>query len=211
MSPAIPGAVKIAGGSLLAVGTIAAGTAIGIALQRRLGSRGIDSDWEIPAFDPEVRRLVMTDGTELHVEIDECEAEQPVITVIMCHGYALTSDSLVFQRAALQGRARVVSYDQRSHGRSGRARHTTHTVEQLGRDLGTIIDAVAALGPIVLVGHSMGGMTVMALAAQRPDLIADRVRGLVFMASTAGGLSDVTFGMPPVVRQLVHRAAPAVV
>ncbi len=212
MSPAIPGAVKIAGGGLLAVGTIAAGTAIGIAVQRRLVSRSIrtDTEWQIPKFTPDVRRLVMADGTELHVEIDECEAEQPVISVIMCHGYALSADSLVFQRAALQGKARVISYDQRSHGRSARAHHTTHTVEQLGRDLGTVIDEVAALGPIVLIGHSMGGMTVMALAAQRPELIADRVHGIVFIATTAGGLSDVTFGMPPVMRQLVHRAAPVV-
>lgn len=210
MSPAIPGAVKIAGGGLLAVGTIAAGTAIGIALQRRLVSRSIsaDSEWQIPEFTPEHRRLVMSDGTELHVEIDECE--EPEISVILCHGYALSSDSLVFQRAALQGRARVISYDQRSHGQSGRADHGTHTVEQLGRDLGTIIDEVAALGPIVLIGHSMGGMTIMALASQRPELMAERVRGLAFIASTAGGLSDVTFGMPPVLRQLVHRAAPVV-
>jgi len=213
MSPAIPGAVKIAGGGLLAVGTIAAGTAIGIAVQRRLVSRSIkaDSDWQIPRFTPEVRRLVMADGTELHVEIDECQAEQPVITVILCHGYALSADSLMFQRAALQGQARVISYDQRSHGRSARGHHATHTVEQLGRDLGTIIDEVAALGPIVLIGHSMGGMTVMALASQRPELIASRVRGIVFLSTTAGGLSEVTFGMPPVMRQLVHRAAPVVI
>ncbi|MDO8732982.1 MAG: alpha/beta hydrolase [Actinomycetota bacterium] len=212
MSPAIPGAMKIAGGGLLAVGTIAAGTAIGIAVQRRLVSRSMlsDTEWQIPTFTPDVRRLVMSDGTELHVEIDECEAEQPVISVILCHGYALSADSLIFQRAALRGKARVISYDQRSHGRSGRAHHTTHTVEQLGRDLGTIIDEVAALGPIVLIGHSMGGMTVMALADQRPELVVDRVRGIVFIAATAGGLSEVTFGMPPVIRQLVHRAAPVV-
>ena len=212
MSPAVPGAVKIAGGGLLAVGTIAAGTAIGIAMQRRLVSRSIraDKDWQIPTFTPQTRRLVMSDGIDLHVEIDECQAEQPVVSVILCHGYALSADSLIFQRAALQGKARVISYDQRSHGRSSRANHATHTVEQLGRDLGTIIDEVAALGPLVLVGHSMGGMTIMALAAQRPELIAERVHGIVFLASTAGGLSDVSFGMPPVMRHLVHRAAPVV-
>ncbi len=212
MSPGVPSAVKIAGGGLLAVGTIAAGTAIGIAVQRRLVSRAVraDTEWQIPTFTPEVRRLVMSDGTELHVEIDECDAEQPVITVILCHGYALSADSLIFQRAALQGKARVISYDQRSHGRSGRAHHATHTVEQLGRDLGTIIDEVAALGPIVLIGHSMGGMTVMALADQRPELIVDRVHGIVFIASTAGGLSDVAFGMPLVLSHLMHRAVPIV-
>ena len=210
MSPGVPSAVKIAGGGLLAVGTIAAGTAIGIAVQRRIVSRSIQSDeqWQIPSFTPDVRSLTMSDGTQLHVEIDECQAEQPVVSVLLCHGYALSSESLVFQRAALQGRARVISYDQRSHGRSGRGDHSSHTVEQLGRDLGTVIDEVAALGPMVLVGHSMGGMTIMALAEQRPDLFAERVHGLVFISSTAGGLSDVSFGMPPLLRAVVHRAAP---
>ena len=41
-------------------------------------------------------------------------------------------------------------------------------------------------GPVVLVGHSMGGMTIMALADQRPDLFAERVLGVAFVATSAG-------------------------
>ena len=41
-------------------------------------------------------------------------------------------------------------------------------------------------GPLVLVGHSMGGMTIMALAEQRPELFADRVRGVALIGTSAG-------------------------
>ena len=51
------------------------------------------------------------------------------------------------------------------------------TIDQLGRDLKAVIDAAAPEGPLVLVGHSMGGMTVMALADQYPELVRERVVG----------------------------------
>ncbi len=43
-------------------------------------------------------------------------------------------------------------------------------------------------GPIVLVGHSMGGMTIMALAEEHPELFGDRVVGVGLISTTAGGL-----------------------
>ena len=55
------------------------------------------------------------------------------------------------------------------------------TIDQLGRDLYAVLEAVVPAGPVVLVGHSMGGMTVLALADQRPDLfapVADGGRGI---------------------------------
>ena len=60
------------------------------------------------------------------------------------------------------------------------------TIDQLGRDLKAVIDAAAPEGPLVLVGHSMGGMTVMALADQYPELIRDRVVGVAFVGTSCG-------------------------
>jgi pimeloyl-ACP methyl ester carboxylesterase len=77
----------------------------------------------------------------------------------------------------------------------------------VGRDLGAVLDAVAPDGPLVLIGHSMGGMTVMALADQRPELFADRVLGVALVSTSAGGLDDVDFGAARLGR-LLHRAAP---
>ncbi len=47
-------------------------------------------------------------------------------------------------------------------------------------------------GPVVLVGHSMGGMTIMAFAERHPELFEDRVVGVGLVSTTAGGLQDRT-------------------
>lgn len=210
MSPSVPGVLKIAGGSLIAVGTVAAGAAIGLAVQRRVVARSMhsDADWLLPTFTPQFHEFTTGDGTTLHVEIDELSGDTDPLTVILCHGYALSSASLVFQRAVLEDRARVISYDQRSHGKSGSSQVAFDTVDQLGQDLSELIDAFAPQGPLMLIGHSMGGMTIMALAEQRPELFRERIKAITFIATTAGGLTEVTFGMPAVMRSLVHRAAP---
>ena len=54
-------------------------------------------------------------------------------------------------------------------------------------------------GPIILVGHSMGGMTIIALAEHYPELFGDRVTGVALISTTAGGLdpSKIVFPMVP--------------
>jgi pimeloyl-ACP methyl ester carboxylesterase len=81
----------------------------------------------------------------------------------------------------------MVFYDQRSHGRSGRSSLENATIDQLGRDLKLVIDTLAPDEPVVLVGHSMGGMSIVALAEQHPEIFGDRVVGLGLVSTTAGG------------------------
>ena len=80
---------------------------------------------------------------------------------------------------------RLVFWDQRSHGRSGRGPAENATIDQLGRDLESVIAATAPTGPLVLVGHSMGGMTVMSYAAHHPEVFGDRVRGVALIATSS--------------------------
>ena len=211
MSNDIASALKVAGAGLLAAGTLAAGAALGAAAERAFMARTArrDDEWELEGFDAQILGLPAEDGTVLHVEIDEPEDPPAAgVTVIFAHGYALSLDSWYFQRKELHGRARLVTYDQRSHGRSGRAEFDTHHVDQLGRDLWHIIETVAPTGPLVLIGHSMGGMTIMALAEQHPELFADRVYGVVLVATTAGGLKQGSLGLPPLLGGVVNRVAP---
>jgi len=100
-------------------------------------------------------------------------------------------------------RVRLVLYDQRSHGRSGKATAESSTIEQLGRDLDAVLRALVPDGPIVLAGHSMGGMTIMALAEQRPELFLDRVRGVALIGTSAGDVG--ASGLP---RPLLSRHNP---
>ncbi|WP_285564852.1 alpha/beta hydrolase [Streptomyces sp. RTGN2] len=122
------------------------------------------------------------------------------VTIVFSHGYCLSQDSWHFQRAALRGLVRTVHWDQRSHGRSERGRAQAQGVhvgiDQLGRDLKAVIDAAAPEGPLVLVGHSMGGMTIMALADQYPALMRDRVAAVAFVGTSSGKLAEVSFGLP---------------
>ncbi|MEU1004912.1 alpha/beta fold hydrolase [Streptomyces tibetensis] len=173
------------------------------------------------------------DGTELYYEVDDLDEEaapaalgprrrrlfgrkSPApVTVVFSHGYCLNQDSWHFQRAALRGVVRTVHWDQRSHGRSGRGVAQTRddepvTIEQLGRDLKTVIDAAAPEGPLVLVGHSMGGMTVMALADQYPELIRERVVGVAFVGTSSGRLGEVNYGLPVAGVNAVRRVLPGV-
>ncbi|WP_030562160.1 alpha/beta fold hydrolase [Streptomyces aureocirculatus] len=137
------------------------------------------------------------------------------VTVVFSHGYCLGQDSWHFQRAALRGVVRCVYWDQRSHGRSGRGVAQVQdgrpvSIDQLGKDLKAVIDAAAPEGPLVLVGHSMGGMTTMALADQFPDLIRERVAGVVLIGTSSGRLGEVNFGLPVAGMNAVRRVLPGV-
>lgn len=135
--------------------------------------------------------VTATDGTPLHVE-EVGPADAPV-TVVLAHGYTLAMGCWHYQRLALaqvdDPRMRLVFYDQRSHGRSGRSATDDCTIDQLGSDLEQVIEAATDDGqPVVVVGHSMGGMSIMALADRHPELFGDRIEGVVLMSTSAGDL-----------------------
>lgn len=163
--------------------------------------------------DPDEEIVVTTeDGVELHVEVDEPDdvtdaSGQQVSrpTVVFSHGYCLSLRSWVFQRRALtRAGYRVVLWDQRGHGRSGAGDPEHYDIDRLGRDLAAVIDDVVPTGDIALVGHSMGGMTMMALALERPDLI-ERVVAVAFIATSPGNLGEVTYGLGRFVGGFVHK------
>ncbi len=158
-------------------------------------------------WDCEQREVRTEDGVRLHVEV-EGDPDAPV-TVVLCHGFALNQDSWWFQRAELGRHARVVLWDQRGHGRSRRGSAQRLGIDQLGRDLHAVLDQVVPSGPVVLVGHSMGGMTVMALAEQYPELFGDRVKGVALLATAAGPISG-DLGLPPYAARALQWAAPGV-
>jgi pimeloyl-ACP methyl ester carboxylesterase len=123
---------------------------------------------------------------DLHVQFDG-DPDAP-LTVVLTHGFTARLAEFGPQVEALRGRARVVLWDQRGHGRSGWTRLTKATIDRTGQDLAEVLDAVVPTGPVVLGGHSLGGMTIMALARRRPELFGDRVRGVFLLATSAGGL-----------------------
>jgi pimeloyl-ACP methyl ester carboxylesterase len=180
--------------SLLAV---AAGLAVGVAAEQVVVRQPWRPDpWKDEAFGSvrgEPHWLRASDGTQLYVEVQPADSPDAP-TIVFSHGYCLSQDSWHFQRKALAGRARIVAWDQRGHGRSERGPVGNNSIDQLGRDLQWVLDAFAD-GPVTLVGHSMGGMTVMALADQFPETVVERVTGVGFVATSAGDLSERFIGL----------------
>ncbi|MEU1630060.1 alpha/beta hydrolase [Streptomyces sp. NPDC020096] len=231
---ALKSAGRSAGVVGAAIGVLAAGAAAGVAIERMTVGRAIrskarltlDSTGPFGTLRGTPGVAYAEDGTELRYEVEEAVPESrgrpgifrrngtAPLTVVFSHGYCLSQDSWHFQRLALRGNVRAVYWDQRSHGRSERGRAQldgeTATIDQLGRDLKAVIDAAAPEGPLVLAGHSMGGMTVMAFAAQFPELVRERVAGVFFVGTSAGKLSAVPLGLPAVGARAFRALAPGV-
>jgi pimeloyl-ACP methyl ester carboxylesterase len=204
---------RYAGLAGAAVGVVAAGAAVGILANRRLkAGRAANDPAILGSLRGEEHRAIAADGLELYVDVDEADSDSAALpTVVFVHGYALNLDSWHFQRAALRGRQRLVFYDQRSHGRSARSRSEHATIDQLGDDLACVLDQIVGAGPVVLVGHSMGGMTIMALADQFPDLFGSRVVGVCLISTSSEAFSAENFGLTGAPGRLLHRLAPSVV
>ncbi|MCQ0018531.1 alpha/beta fold hydrolase [Actinomadura madurae] len=151
--------------------------------------------------------VLADDGVPLHVEVDG--PEDADLTVVFCHGYALNQDSWHYQRRDLQGSLRMVFWDQRSHGRSGRSDLANATIEQTGDDLRAVLEATVRPGArVVLAGHSMGGMAIMAFADRHRELFEERVVGVALVNTSCGDLAEMTLGLPMVLAKAVRPLAP---
>jgi pimeloyl-ACP methyl ester carboxylesterase len=198
------GAVKAAGwvaGGMLGAAVVACAVHLNrIATLRRFAAELSD---ELPAVRPPERAytVLADDGVALSVEeLDPADGGAPEFTVFLIHGYTLDRRSWLFQRHELAHstapRVRQVLYDLRSHGRSGRSPRPACTIEQLGRDLDTVIRAAAPEGRIVLIGHSLGGMTIMSLAEHNPALFAEQICGVAFFNTSAGDIGRSGLSRP---------------
>jgi pimeloyl-ACP methyl ester carboxylesterase len=187
---------RIAAGVL---GTVAAATTVAAAVHhRRIGEvrrQAVDLGDELPTPLPPDREYTVwaDDAVALSVEeLDPADGGAPELTAVLIHGYTLDRRAWLFQRHELAHstapRVRQVLYDHRSHGRSGRSPRAACTIEQLGRDLHAVIQAAAPEGPVALIGHSLGGMTIMALAEHCPELFAERICGVAFLNTSAGDI-----------------------
>lgn len=90
-------------------------------------------------------------------------------TIVIVHGLGEHIGRHASLAAFLNGRGwRVVAYDQRGHGRSGGGRGRLRRADDLLTDLATVLDAVRAEhpGPLVLLGHSMGGLAAARFVAE---------------------------------------------
>lgn len=202
---------------IAAIGTLAGLDVVKTATTRRGPEIYGSEDFEAMRRD---RSRVVTTEDDVPLLVREVGPADAPLTVIFVHGYCLRMESWHFQRIQLEqawgDSVRMVFYDHRGHGESGMPATESCTIAQLGRDLAAVVEAVAPSGPVVLVGHSMGGMTILAFARQFPNLFDDRVIGIGLLATTAAGLNKSGLGRNldnPVIDafRLAVRTAPGVV
>jgi pimeloyl-ACP methyl ester carboxylesterase len=200
-------------------GLVAACAAVGLATERYAIGRirnGPDAEADEPfgRLRADRSRTVTTDDG-LPLAVEEVGPRDAPLTVVFAHGYCLAMGSWHYQRIGLadmsRPRVRMVFYDCRSHGRSGRAPPETATIDQLGDDLFRVLSDLVPTGPVVLVGHSMGGMTIMALADRHPELFGDRIVGVGLVNTSSGQLAELTLGLPEAFGKVFRAAVPGVV
>jgi pimeloyl-ACP methyl ester carboxylesterase len=184
-----------------AAGLTAVGSAAGVSIARSM-RRHVTTDDPYQGEDFELldadRSYVVTTPDGVDLAVREIGPEDARLTVVFAHGFCLRMGAFHFQRARLAEQwgtqVRMVFYDQRGHGQSGESSPDSYTVTQLGADLETVLAVMAPRGPVVLVGHSMGGMTVLSHARQFPQRYPTRIVGAALIASAAEGVSRSPLG-----------------
>jgi len=165
-----------------AAGAVAAGVAAVVLADRRW--RAAEDPCAATVLDPgggRAFKVERPDGAVLDGAVFGPEGA-PLVVLSHCWTGTRAVWEPVAARLVAAGR-RVVLYDQRGHGASTLG-DGDFTVDGLGDDLAAVLEAVDARDAVV-AGHSMGGMTLQALAISHPDVVARRVRALV-LAGTAG-------------------------
>ncbi len=118
------------------------------------------------------------DGDDLYVE-STGPGDAPAL--VLTHGWGMDSTIWDYAKRDLSPHLRVVSWDLPGLGRS-RLRGPV-SLSRMADNLRLILDQ-AGPAPVILVGHSIGGMIIQTLARDHPDTFQARVRGVVLVNTT---------------------------
>lgn len=127
-----------------------------------------------------VQRVPRPDGSELQVEFYGPEDGQPII---FSHGWGPNSTVWYYAKRQLSDRFRVIVWDMPGLGKSSRPKNNDYSVEKFARDLEAVV-AIAGDKPVILLGHSMGGMVALTFCRLFPEHLGSRVAGLILVDTT---------------------------
>jgi pimeloyl-ACP methyl ester carboxylesterase len=177
----------------LAVGAaLSAGAAAGFLLERavvrgRLVPEVEQPDVPLGSLGGEVTTLPGPRGTTLRIETyGPADAPQ----LVLAHGWVCTGRAWHEQVARLAGRYRLVTYDQPGHGHSAGPDTGVYDLDLLGDVLAAVLERCTRPGPVVVAGHSLGGMTLLNAARRHPQLVRDRLAGAVLFSTTSSARAE---------------------
>ena len=108
-------------------------------------------------------------------------------TAVFIHGYCLSAESFYDQVKDVRAhfpQVRCLLVDVRGHGQSTHVTPAECTVAGAADDVLAVIAQRAADGPLVVLGHSMGGMIALNLLRRAPRSVAERVAGMVLVSTS---------------------------
>ena len=134
----------------------------------------------VPPQAPTVEHLPGPDGTTLHLEIYGPPEAPPLLVT---HGWGVTSAQWYYLLQDVGARFRLVVWDLPGLGRSTRPAQSEYSLDMMARALDTILTFLGPR-PVVLVGHSIGGMILLTLCRLFPETLSRRVGGMVLAHTT---------------------------
>ena len=121
------------------------------------------------------------DGSQLHGEVYE-NVGKP--TLLLTHGWSLDSSAWKYLIPGLSAHYRIVTWDHAGLGKSRGPSNHDHSLEKLAKDLNAVLEQVAPNGPVILIGHSIGGMTQQTFCRLYAEKLGKSVKGLVLLHTT---------------------------
>ena len=127
-----------------------------------------------------VQRVPRPDGSVLQVEFYGPEDGQPII---LTHGWGPNSTVWYYAKRQLSDRFRVIVWDLPGLGKSSQPKNNDYSLEKYARDLEAVVN-LAGDKPVILLGHSLGGMSVLTFCRLFPEHLGRRVAGLILVDTT---------------------------
>jgi len=127
-----------------------------------------------------VQRVSRPDGSVLQVEFYGPVDAQPLILV---HGWGPNSTIWYYAKRQLSDRFRVIVWDLPGLGKSTAPQNNDYSLEKFARDLEAVLNLVGDK-PAILLGHSLGGMSILTFCRLFPEHLGKRVAGLILVDTT---------------------------
>lgn len=105
-------------------------------------------------------------------------------TLVLTHGWSLDISAWDYVVGALSQRCRVVTWDLPGLGRSQGPASGDLSLEKMAHDLHAVVQATSPNAPVVLGGHSIGGMITQVYSRLYADQIGSKVQGIALLQTT---------------------------
>jgi pimeloyl-ACP methyl ester carboxylesterase len=122
-----------------------------------------------------VQELTQPDGTKIHAEVF---GRPDAPTLVFTHGWSTSNTEWYYAKRHLSDQFRLIFWDLPGLGQSTQPENRNFALEKMASDLESVL-SLAHGQPVVLVGHSIGGMINLTFCRLFPDRLGHQVAGIV--------------------------------